>query len=554
MIRIIKNSIYCLMLVMITFITASCSDNIDLNPEGMITADGYFKSESDYVNALNGIYNRFGSYDRWQDGSTDDGITIHSWNRGYDISHGYANASSSFPKNKWDADYVSVQRCNNVINNIDKYAWPSDQTSAKNQILGEAKACRAYFYLDLVCIFGHIFYYTQNPANTDDAKANISQEMNPKVVFDGVLSDLKDAVELTGDAPSSSRFGKDACRLLYARAAAYAAGYLNDKSYWTITLEQTAELLKNPRKLSTFHNLFVTGNENESENMLCRTYNAENTNGFGNWYNQSLGGYCVTVPDKALADAYEYIGDSLPNRPYSNKDPRFYETIYAPGMEMHGKYFNSIPNNVVEKNGAYYFDPSKDYGELQDKDVYQGDVKGEGGGGEWNKTPTGLSWKKWYQEDDCWNAYNSWVILRFSEVYLLRAEALLETGGSEAEAKSLVKVVRDRAGNTNDIDEMVSKRYGTLLNLVRNERRVEFADENLRFYDIRRWGTFLDVMNKPIEGIVYRDFSNGTPKRVVLETVPKSARTYTSKDFWWPIPQAEIDLNAGRITQNEGWK
>ena len=37
--------------------------------------------------------------------------------------------------------------------------------------------------------------------------------------------------------------------------------------------------------------------------------------------------------------------------PYLNKDPRFYQTIYAPGMEMRGKYFNTIPNNVVEKDG-----------------------------------------------------------------------------------------------------------------------------------------------------------------------------------------------------------
>ena len=135
----------------------------------------------------------------------------------------------------------------------------------------------------------------------------------------------------------------------------------------------------------------------------------------------------------------------------------------------------------------------------------------------------------------------------------VEAEALVETGGSTDEAKSLIKVIRDRAGNTNDIDKMVAERYnGSLRDLVRNERRVELAQEGLRFADIRRWNILLDVMNKPIEGIEYRDFSSGTPKHTVL--IPAERDAYTAKDFWWPIPQAEIDLNPGRITQNEGWK
>ena len=129
---------------------------------------------------------------------------------------------------------------------------------------------------------------------------------------------------------------------------------------------------------------------------------------------------------------------------------------------------------------------------------------------------------------------------------------MVESGENLEEAKSLLKVVRDRAGNTNDIDKVINERYnGSLLELVRNERRVELAQEGLRFADIRRWNILLDVMNKPIEGIEYRDFSNGTPVHKVL--IPAERDAYTAKDFWWPIPQAEMDLSTGNITQNEGW-
>ena len=554
--KIYKKSLLYGALAFTLCMAGGCNSNIDLEPEGIITADGYFKSAEDYEKALTALYERLNveSYDLWMDGVTDNGLVTHSWNRGYDLGRGIGSTASSFPADKWDKGYISVQRANNVINNIDKYQWPGGESDAnRNQVLGEARTLRAYFYLDLVSIFGHIMFYTENPATVAESE-NVKQVQDPKEVFDFILDDLDKAIAGLPDKPSNkSKIGKPAARLLRARAAAYAAGYLNDKSYFQITLDETAQLVASAPQLADFDKLFVTGCEDLDEVILVRRYSLDATNSWGNWYNQSIGGYCVTTPVKALADAFEYVGERNETMPYLNKDPRFYQTIYAPVMEMRGKYFNTIPNNVVEKDGKTYFDPNKDYGALQDKEVSVGDVLAEGGGGEWNKTPTGLSWKKYCQEEETWTTYNSFIIFRYAEAYLLRAEALVETGGSTDEAKSLIKVIRDRAGNTNDIDKMVAERYnGSLRDLVRNERRVELAQEGLRFADIRRWNILLDVMNKPIEGIEYRDFSSGTPKHTVL--IPAERDAYTAKDFWWPIPQAEIDLNPGRITQNEGWK
>ena len=554
--KIYKKSLLYGALAFTLCMAGGCNSNIDLEPEGIITADGYFKSAEDYEKALTALYERLNveSYDLWMDGVTDNGLVTHSWNRGYDLGRGIGSTASSFPADKWDKGYISVQRANNVINNIDKYQWPGGESDAnRNQVLGEARTLRAYFYLDLVSIFGHIMFYTENPATVAESE-NVKQVQDPKEVFDFILDDLDKAIAGLPDKPSNkSKIGKPAARLLRARAAAYAAGYLNDKSYFQITLDETAQLVASAPQLADFDKLFVTGCEDLDEVILVRRYSLDATNSWGNWYNQSIGGYCVTTPVKALADAFEYVGERNETMPYLNKDPRFYQTIYAPGMEMRGKYFNTIPNNVVEKDGKTYFDPNKDYGALQDKEVSVGDVLAEGGGGEWNKTPTGLSWKKYCQEPETWTTYNSFIIFRYAEAYLLRAEALVETGGSTDEVKSLIKVIRDRAGNTNDIDKMVAEHYnGSLRDLVRNERRVELAQEGLRFADIRRWGILLDVMNKPIEGIEYRDFSSGTPEHAIL--VPAIREAYTTRDFWWPIPQAEIDLNPDRITQNEGWK
>ena len=91
-----------------------CNSNIDLEPEGIITADGYFKSAEDYEKALTALYERLNveSYDLWMDGVTDNGLVTHSWNRGYDLGRGIGSTASSFPADKWDKGYISVQRAN----------------------------------------------------------------------------------------------------------------------------------------------------------------------------------------------------------------------------------------------------------------------------------------------------------------------------------------------------------------------------------------------------------------------------------------------------------
>lgn len=254
--------------------TGGCDDNINLEPEGIITADGFFKSAEDYEKALNSLYDRLNidNLDLWMDGVTDNGLVTHSWNRGYDIGRGIGNSASSFPADKWDKGYVSVQQANNIINNIDKYSWPAGENDAtRNKVLGEARTLRAYFYLDLLSIFGHIMFYTENPATIAES-SKVKQVMEPKEVFDFILDDLDKAIAgLPDKSANKSKIGKAAARLLRARAAAYAAGYLNDKSYFQIVLDETSHLIASAPKLADFDKLFVSGCEDLDEVILVKT-------------------------------------------------------------------------------------------------------------------------------------------------------------------------------------------------------------------------------------------------------------------------------------------
>lgn len=210
-------------------VNSGCDDNINLEPEGIITNENFFLSASDFESALNASYNQLNvsSYGLWLDGSTDNGIVTHSWNVGYDMGRGIGNTASSFPLNKWDKNYVSVQRTNDIIKNIDNYAWPNGEAdSDRNRILGEARTLRAYFYLDLVSIFGRIMFYTENPATVEESH-QIKQIENPKEIYDFILKELEEAIPGLPDQPANtSKIGKKAARLLRARTAAYAAGYL----------------------------------------------------------------------------------------------------------------------------------------------------------------------------------------------------------------------------------------------------------------------------------------------------------------------------------------
>jgi len=92
------------------------------------------------------------------------------------------------------------------------------------------------------------------------------------------------------------------------------------------------------------------------------------------------------------------------------------------------------------------------------------------------------------------------------------------------------------------------KNQAQLREIVRHEREVELAFEALRYFDIRRWKTAATVMPGKVYGLSYKD-SNGVVQTV---EVPGWTQTWDDRNYLWPIPQKEIELNS-HLTQNPGW-
>ena len=152
-------------------------------------------------------------------------------------------------------------------------------------------------------------------------------------------------------------------------------------------------------------------------------------------------------------------------------------------------------------------------------------------------------------------------IIRYSDVLLMYAEALLETGGDQQVVCDYINMVRQRASNSRKYDIQA---YGTtpeekkasrpyqcadvslpdvtiaddLTEAIRHERRVEFGMENIRFFDLKRYG-----------------FTYAKQKIVAARGAWGPVETNMTQDRFnaYPIPQTEIDRSQGVIQQNPGW-
>ena len=134
------------------------------------------------------------------------------------------------------------------------------------------------------------------------------------------------------------------------------------------------------------------------------------------------------------------------------------------------------------------------------------------------------------------------TIIRYADILLMRAEALIEKNENTDEAVRLINEIRSRAGMPGI--EIASQ--SVLREKLRHERRVEFAFEGLRYYDIIRWRICDKVRNGNVYGFA-KMTDSGKRENIFLEK-----RVWKDHMYLWPIPQDAIDLN-NNLEQNPQW-
>ncbi len=152
----------------------------------------------------------------------------------------------------------------------------------------------------------------------------------------------------------------------------------------------------------------------------------------------------------------------------------------------------------------------------------------------------------------------NWVLFRYAEILLNYAEAKnehdLASSKTTADAKVIgyIRDIRKRAG----IEEGDDGSYGIASNtsclamreLIRNERRIEMAFEEQRYYDIRRWKIAEEIFNRPLQGLalVMRTGNINIQRIDVLDA------KFDPKRYLYPISYSEVNKN-NNMVQNPGW-
>lgn len=253
-------------------------------------------------------------------------------------------------------------------------------------------------------------------------------------------------------------------------------------------------------------------------------------------------GPTATFPSQNLVDAFETINGAAvkltdagwvsddpqfdPQKPYDNRDPRFYRTVLANGM--------TFKDSEIE-----VFEGGADHAEVT-------------AGG----SPTGYFLRKYIQEttsfvpDKTVTNKHHWVVYRYAETLLAYAESMVNAFGSPDysdpdypySALWALNQVRSNAGMPEtDADDFRNK--------LINEWRVEFAFEDHRFWDVRRW-KIGDETQRELVAVSIRKDADGTLNfyRQVYEN-----RKWTDRMYFYPIPQSELFKNRNLYPQNLGW-
>ena len=408
------------------------------------------------------------------------------------------------------------------------------------RLRGEAFFLRAYFHFELwkryggIVLANRVFEINENL----DLPRNTSDETLTQILKDCDSAAVKLPLSpVQYGAGDKGRATKAAALALKSRALLYAASPLNNTTnsiaLWQKAAAASKELIdtKAHSLLASYANIpNFTNAAYNVEVIFATAANLRNDIEINNAPISYNGASGLTNPTQELVDAYEMknglpITDPAsgynPNDPYKDRDPRFALSIIYNGSTFKGTAVNTT---VGGKDGL---------------------------GVSVNATKTGYYMRKFLSESASWNQTTNatvrrpWVIFRYAEILLNYAEAQNEAAGPDATVYDAINQIRKRAGLP-DLTTGLSK--DQMRFKIRNERRVELAFEEHRFFDVRRWKSGDADLGKPVTGI--RITNNGTAN--VYERFTVESRVFNERMYRYPIPQAEIN-NTTKLLQNPGY-
>jgi hypothetical protein len=448
----------------------------------------------------------------------------------------------------WGRSYRGIREANLVLANIGETPISDER---RERLKAEVRFVRAFRYFDLLKGFGGVPLMGDRVTQLTDDFSDLYERKSIDETVDYIVSELDAVIGTLPDVAGSDwergRATTPAAMALKSRVLLYAASPLytdgaNDAAKWTAAADAAKDVMdlnmfslvtnlsadpaENYRLLfvsapTTTEDIFFREYTPTSPSMAMERMNAPN--GYGGW-----GGNC---PMQNLVDDYE-MDNGLPitdgasgydeQDPYVNRDPRFYGTILYNGAQYRGRQIET-------------FLPSG-------KDSPDGNEP-------WNTSPTGYYLRKFLKESvglEDWNNMGTatWRYFRYAEILLNYAEAQNEAVGPDASVYDAVNAVRDRAGMPALAGGLTQDQ---MRDHIRNERRVELAYEEHRYFDVRRWLIAEDVENESAQGI---SITNNSGTLTFARKEALGGKTFKPQHYWFPIPMDEINASNGKLQQN----
>jgi hypothetical protein len=506
---------------------SGCNKIIDLYPESNLNSATFYSNITEVRAGLTGVYNGLQAPLNWEWMMTE--LRSDNAKQGVPNSSSVTNRelneldmfflNSSHPRvyDYWLATYNNIRNANIIIEKLGVVYDPASGTTTfssinipiqdadRKQLAGEALFIRAYHYYNLVRLFGGVFLLHTTISPADARKMNRSSAED---IYKLIQADLRTATE----SMNTLRFNQVPPAEI-GKATGWAAKTLLAKVYLSLNKKAEAINLLNDVRLNSGHslvttagsagsayaNVFSTANEVNSEIIFTIRYKSGGLglgSPFANRFAPLNTGSAVVVGD----------GQGL-NYPTADLDSTVRTT-------------DARKNMVVARH-----------------------VSG---------ASTKLYTRKYITTTISNDGENDWHVLRFADVLLMLAEAQ----GNSSTSIDYINQVRTRAGVT-PINATGINSVKLFEDTLSTERRIEFAFENHRWFDLLRYNTTMTTVTA--EGTMKSHFAKEYPVHYIDYPLPRltleELQALVTKDkLLLPIPQREIDTNTIlKITQNPGY-
>lgn len=571
-------------------LSACSSDFLENKPQGPLS-EANMEDPTAVDLLVNGAYATFGC--RYADSNDPHWFPLTNWSYGevradnaykggggetdaweiHDMETAKIQPNNGFLDGKWFNVYCGISRCNSAIRALQKV--DANVIKEKDVRIAEVRVIRDHWYFELVRLFNRIPYMDIDLPENEYVNVR-NDEFTREQHLARIAADLLEAASaLPEHQPEVGRVNRNVAYAYAAKVKLYQAYEQDPQTNAVVNINKTLlqevvdliDRVQGYDLLADFQQLDLLEYENGVESVFAAQFSKDDGSssvGRINWsilLNSMTGPGCpwqgdgFFLPSQDLINAYQTDANGLPIFDYQSL-PDYGKVVF----DDEGNYsLDNIDGNV---------DPRLDFVTGRPTIRY--------------KTYTGSACGLWVRNSDTYGYNNTkrfwlspespdatqgwpwgasalnWQIIRYADLLLYKAEALIELGGSGLEeARNLINRVRTRAMNSEyvkDFEDPSKDAANYKIGLypasgwdqayarkaLRTEMRLEKAMEGERFFDLVRWGIAKETMNNY--------FNAEKDTRIYYQNA-----VFDDGEEYFPVPVAQYNFSGGIYVQNPGY-